>query len=461
MQEQKAMDGAGLRPWLQLSLCEGIGPLRAARLLAQFGTPQAVLQQPLPLLQQALGSAVLAQRLLQPDEAALQAALARLQQWLGQADADLGLAHAVWTLDDPRYPLALRQLDDPPLLLYAVGPRAWLGAQAPMPWWQCCGPMLAMVGSRQPTAQGAQNARHFAQQLQELGVCIVSGLARGIDAAAHEGALLAQQGAEPGARPATIAVMGTGADRIYPAAHRALARRIAQHGLLLSEQPLGMLPLATNFPRRNRIITGLSQAVLVVEAAEKSGSLISARLAAEQGRDVLAIPGSIHSPQSRGCHALIKQGAKLVDCVADVLEELAGPGAPHVAPDLAPDAVQDVAPDAAAAQAVLRAAAGQGGQAQPPEGELAPAPAPAPAAEHAATAAPPAQPKPLRPQQSKPQGPQQALLEAMGFDPVSLEQLQARTGLPTAQLQALLLDLELAQAVARMPGGWFQRLGLG
>ncbi|WP_343293827.1 DNA-processing protein DprA [Vandammella animalimorsus] len=435
MQQGNEWDGARLLPWLQLSLSEGIGPLRAARLLAQFGTPHAVLQQPLALLQQVLGSAALAQRLLQPDEAALQAALARLQQWLSQADADLGLAHAVWTLDDPRYPWALRQLDDPPLLLYAVGPRAWLDAQAPMPWWQRCGPMLAVVGSRQPTAQGAQNARQFAQQLQELGVCIVSGLARGIDAAAHEGALLAQQDAEPGARLATIAVMGTGADRIYPAAHRALARRIAQQGLLLSEQPLGMLPLATNFPRRNRIITGLSQAVLVVEAAEKSGSLISARLAAEQGRDVLAIPGSIHSPQSRGCHGLIKQGAKLVDCVADVLEELAGPAA---APDV----------QALAAPGVVR---GDGGQGQDGEtldelvSQQGPEPAPAPA--------PPAPPKPL--------GPQQALLEAMGFDPVSLEQLEARTGLPTAQLQVLLLELELAQAVARMPGGWFQRLGLG
>ncbi|PAT41165.1 DNA-protecting protein DprA [Vandammella animalimorsus] len=453
MQQGNEWDGARLLPWLQLSLCEGIGPLRGARLLAQFGTPQAVLQQPLPLLQQALGSAALAQRLLQPDEAELQAALARLQQWLGQADADLGLAHAVWTLDDPRYPWALRQLDDPPLLLYAVGPRAWLDPQAPTPWWRRCRPMLAVVGSRQPTAQGAQNARQFAQQLQELGVCIVSGLARGIDAAAHEGALLAQQDAEPGARLATIAVMGTGADRIYPAAHRALARRIAQQGLLLSEQPLGMLPLATNFPRRNRIITGLSQAVLVVEAAEKSGSLISARLAAEQGRDVLAIPGSIHSPQSRGCHGLIKQGAKLVDCVADVLEELAGPTAPNAAPDAASTAATNA--DAVAAQAVARGAGrgskGQGDGAPPQED----APVQALAADGAAPAAPPAQPKP-----HGQLGPQQALLEAMGFDPVSLEQLEARTGLPTAQLQALLLELELAQAVARMPGGWFQRLGL-
>ncbi|RMX15393.1 DNA-protecting protein DprA [Vandammella animalimorsus] len=449
MQQGNEWDGARLLPWLQLSLCEGIGPLRGARLLVQFGTPQAVLQQPLPLLQQALGSAALAQRLLQPDEAALQAALARLQQWLGQADADLGLAHAVWTLDDPRYPWALRQLDDPPLLLYAVGPRAWLDAQAPTPWWRRCGPMLAMVGSRQPTAQGAQNARQFAQQLQELGVCIVSGLARGIDAAAHEGALLAQQDAAPGARLATIAAMGTGADRIYPAAHRALARRIAQQGLLLSEQPLGMLPLATNFPRRNRIITGLSQAVLVVEAAEKSGSLISARLAAEQGRDVLAIPGSIHSPQSRGCHGLIKQGAKLVDCVADVLEELAAPAVPNVAPDIAPDANAVAAP--AVARGAEQGGKGQGGNVPPQEN----APAPAPVSEGAAPAAPPAQPKP----HGQP-GPQQALLEAMGFDPVSLEQLEARTGLPTAQLQVLLLELELAQAVARMPGGWFQRLGL-
>ena len=172
-----------------------------------------------------------------------------------------------------------------------------------------------MVGSRNPTPQGAQNARQFARALAGGGVTIVSGLALGIDAAAHEGAL---DGSAPGAL-ATIAVIGTGIDRVYPRQHRDLAHRIAGRGLIVSEYPIGTPPLAHNFPRRNRLIAGLSQGTLVVEAALQSGSLITARLASEQGKEVFAIPGSIHSPQSRGCHALIRQGAKLVETAEDVL----------------------------------------------------------------------------------------------------------------------------------------------
>jgi len=181
-----------------------------------------------------------------------------------------------------------------------------------------------VVGSRNPTAQGAIHAQQFAQALAEAGLCVVSGLALGIDAAAHEGAL--QAAGAPAC--ATIAVVGTGLDRVYPSQHRALARRIAQHGLLVSEFALGTPALAHNFPRRNRLIAGLSRATLVVEAALRSGSLITARLAVEQGKDVLAIPGSIHAPQSRGCHALIKQGARLVESVQDVLDELGPRPAP-------------------------------------------------------------------------------------------------------------------------------------
>ena len=259
-----------------------------------------------------------------------------------------------------------------------------------------------MVGSRNPTPQGAQNARQFARALAGGGVTIVSGLALGIDAAAHEGAL---DGSAPGAL-ATIAVIGTGIDRVYPRQHRDLAHRIAGRGLIVSEYPIGTPPLAHNFPRRNRLIAGLSQGTLVVEAALQSGSLITARMAAEQGREVFAIPGSIHAPQSRGCHALLRQGAKLVESAEDVLEELRLPAA---------------------------------------------APAPAGDAPDATT---PAQ-----------QGAQRLglvvdeVLQALGFDPLGLDALVARTGLDAATLQVRLLELELDGRVARLPGGLFQRLG--
>jgi DNA processing protein len=175
-------------------------------------------------------------------------------------------------------------------------------------------PSVAIVGSRNATAQGEQNARSFAEHFSRRGLTVVSGLAAGIDAAAHEGALKGDG--------STVAVVGTGIDRIYPRRNEALARRIVDQGLMVSEYPLGMLPLAPNFPRRNRLIAGLSLGTLVVEAAAQSGSLITAREAADAGREVFAIPGSIHSPQSRGCHQLLRQGAKLVEVADDVLEEL-------------------------------------------------------------------------------------------------------------------------------------------
>ncbi|RYY72743.1 MAG: DNA-protecting protein DprA, partial [Comamonadaceae bacterium] len=270
------------------------------------------------------------------------------------------------------------QTEDPPLMLYAQGriPADWPDA-------------IAVVGSRNPTAQGLQNAREFSRSFAQAGWTVVSGLALGVDGAAHEGAL---EGAPEG-RLATIAVVGTGLDRVYPSRHRDLAHRIAERGLILSEYPLGTGPLAENFPQRNRILSALARGTLVVEAALQSGSLITARLAAEQGRDVFAIPGSIHSAQARGCHALIKQGAKLVETAQDVLEELA-PGV-H---------------------------------------------APAPAAVDA----------PVPPASS-------ALLDALGWDPTGLDALVARTGIAASTLQAQLLEFELAGRVARLPGGLFQR----
>ncbi len=278
-------------------------------------------------------------------------------------------------LGDATYPHALLESPDPPLLLYAIGRLELLHA-----------PALAIVGSRHASVQGRQNASAFAAHLGGAGFTIVSGLALGIDGAAHEGAL--------GSAGSTIAVVATGLDQVYPRRHLALAGRIAAEGLLLSEHPLGTPPLRENFPQRNRIIAGLTRGTLVVEATLQSGSLITARLAVEAGREVFAIPGSIHSPQSKGCHALIKQGAKLVETAQDVLEELGVTAAPGPA---------------------------SGG----------------------------AEPAPQRPD---------PLLDAMGHDPIVLDELIARTGWSAAELAAKLLDLELAGRIERLPGQRFQRI---
>lgn len=286
--------------WLRLLLTDGVGNETARKLLTAFGSPEAVWQQNFSTLK-AVTSARVAEALSTPP-AELPQTLDQLEAWLAA-----GPHRHVLTLGDPHYPAELLQTQDPPLLLYVLGQ---LGAlQHPQ--------RLAIVGSRNPTPQGALNARQFAHALGQAGVCVVSGLALGVDGAAHEGAL------EAGAP--TIAVVGTGLDRVYPSRHRDLAHRIAAQGALVSEYPLGTPPLSPNFPKRNRIIAGLSQGTLVVEAALQSGSLITARQAAEQGREVFAIPGSIHSPQARGCHALIRQGAKLVESAQDILEELRVP----------------------------------------------------------------------------------------------------------------------------------------
>ena len=244
--------------------------------------------------------------------------------WLDAAD------HHLVSLDDPRYPALLREIPDPPPLLHVNGDPARLAR-----------PMLAIVGSRNPTVLGEHTARTFSNALSCAGLTIVSGLALGIDACAHEVALASGEGG-------TVAVVGTGLDRVYPAGHRDLAHRIAAHGALVSEFPLGTPARSDHFPRRNRILSGLSVGCLVVEAAPRSGSLITARLAAEQGREVFAIPGSIHSPMSRGCHALIRQGARLTECVEDILEELRWPRAivsrPVPSPDRLPDVPEALAP---------------------------------------------------------------------------------------------------------------------
>ncbi len=289
--------------WLRLLETPGLGRGQARRLLASFGSPDAVLGAPPSALREVAGPS-LAQALAQTAPLYAQR-LAAARSWFAAA-----AEHHAFALGDPDYPPRLLQTADPPLLLYLQGRHDVLAADS-----------LAIVGSRSATPQGNENARAFAQQLCEGGLAIVSGLASGIDGAAHEGALAA---AGTAGTPGTVAVVGTGLDIVYPSRHRALARRIAERGALLSEYAPGTPALPENFPQRNRIIAGLSLGTLVVEATLRSGSLITARLASEAGREVFAIPGSIHAPQSKGCHALIKQGAKLVESAADIVDELRG-----------------------------------------------------------------------------------------------------------------------------------------
>jgi DNA processing protein len=372
------MEREELAGWLRLALAPGVGNTSARKLLAAFGLPQAIFEQRRTALAHVVSSAQADALLSEPPE--LASSLELTWRWLTAPDARQ--PRYVLSLADARYPTALLQLADPPLILYVTG-------RLSMPW-----PAgLGMVGSRNPTPQGVANARQFAAAFVRSGWTVVSGLAMGIDAAAHEGALDA---ATETTRAATVAVVGTGLDRVYPKQNLALAHRIADCGLVVSEYPIGTPPLAANFPKRNRIIAALCQGTVVVEAALQSGSLITARQAAEQGKEVFAIPGSIHSPQSRGCHALLKQGAKLVETAQDVLEELV----PLTS---------------------------------------------------AAPAAPVGREAPLE---------QDPLLAALGFDPVSVDALVARTGTPAAALQARLLELELEGQVARLPGGLFQRVAV-
>jgi len=399
-----------LAAWLRLTLTPGVGNDSARKLLAAFGLPQAIFDQPTAALKQVVSTARALALGTPPD--GLDALTERTWAWL-QPGASGGVQRQMVTLGDPRYPQALLNLDDPPLILYLLGnaqfqphpapdtadARSTAGADLAGGRTIDTTSSLAIVGSRNPTPQGAANARLFAKAFAQAGLTVVSGLALGIDGAAHAGAL---EGASEKHQAVTVAVVGTGLDRVYPRAHLELAHRIAQHGLLVSEYPLGTPPLTANFPKRNRLIAGLAQGTLVVEAALQSGSLITARLTAEQGRDVFAIPGSIHAAQSRGCHALIKQGAKLVESAQDVLEELQWPGRLPKAGEAVTD---DLGHDKA-------------------EGLL---------------------------------SENNQLLDALGFDPVGLEALQARTGLETAALQAQLMGLELDGLVARLPGGLFQR----
>jgi DNA processing protein len=293
-------DGGGLADWIRLEQTSGVGTETGRKLLSAFGLPENIFSASASALLKVVPERI-AHALLAAPTDPLRTLIDQTLAWLEHP------ANRVLTLADAEYPAALLDTADPPLLLYVKGRVELLSY-----------PSLAIVGSRNATAQGILNAERFAEVLSQAGLSIISGMALGIDAAAHQGSLRPSNG-DAGS---TVAVIGTGADIVYPARNRTLAHLIAENGCIISEYPLGTPAIAANFPRRNRIISGLSRGVLVVEAAALSGSLITARMALEQGRDVFAIPGSIHSPLSKGCHQLIKQGAKLVESAQDILEEL-------------------------------------------------------------------------------------------------------------------------------------------
>lgn len=366
------MDADRLRDWLTLWHSPGVGAHTFNQLIETTdGRPEQALREPPAWLNEDLRAA-----LRRPDRAGAERDLA----WQ-EADA----ANHIVTRRDSAYPELLAAIPDPPPLLYVHGDPARLSD-----------PQLALVGSRNPTRPGRDNAFEFARYLAGAGLTLTSGLALGVDAAGHEGAL--RGGGY------TLAVMGTGLDRVYPARHRDLAHAIvAAGGALVSELPVGSPPRAEHFPRRNRIISGLSLGVLVVEAALRSGSLITARQALDQGREVFAIPGSIHNPLARGCHALIRQGAKLVETGADVLEEL------HALASI-------------------------------------PLSQPGPAAETPVSAS-----AALSPEQHK-------LLDQMGYEPVTVDQLVAASGLTPEAVSSMLLILELEGRVASQAGGAYVRL---
>ena len=362
--------------WLALHRVAGVGPRLFGRVLERFGGPRPFLEAGEAEWRSVGATERVVEGLREPDWAGVEEDL----RWLE------GEGRRLLTLADPDYPALLREIPDPPALLFVTGDPALLGT------WQ-----LAVIGSRNPTRGGRQSAEAFAAHLAGAGLAITSGLATGVDAAAHRGAL------EGGGK--TVAVCATGPDRVYPARNRALAEEIAQRGALVTEYPVGVAPRAAHFPRRNRIISGLSLGVLVVEAAVASGSLITARLAAEQGREVFAIPGSIHNPLSRGCHRLIREGAKLVERAEEILVELAP-----------------------------LALAGVEGQAS---------------AEEVAT--------PFSIEEDA-DGEYARLLECLGHDPQPVDRLVECSGLTPEEVSSMLLILELRGLVASNPGGTYSRL---
>jgi DNA processing protein len=362
---------ASIAHWLRLEQASGVGCRSAHALLSHFGSPAAILKAG-PAALAAHVTASQARALCSPPSPELATLIQATLDWLARP------GHHLLTFHDPLYPAPLAEIPDPPLLLYVAGRVELLS-----------GSLLAVVGSRNASVQGRLDAESFSAALSGAGLCVVSGLALGIDTAAHEGALRG-----PGS---TVAVVGTGLDRVYPARNRALAHRIAEHGCIVSEYALGTPPLAANFPRRNRVISGLAAGVLVIEAAAQSGSLITAQMAAEQGREVFALPGSIHSALSKGCHRLIRDGAQLVETVDEVLAAMRG------------------SPLASMTQQVC-AGSNNGAETDP------------------------------------------ELLGALGHEPVALDELLMRLGGDAGALGPRLLDLELAGLLTQLPGGRVQRI---
>ena len=381
------------RAWFALLYTPGLSRQAARSLLQAFGSPQAVLGATAAQWAPVAGREA-AQALTTPDLAAAER-LAQAEAWLAGHPARQAIA-----IGDALYPAPLLHCGDPPLMLFVQG-RVELLHQ----------PAVAVVGSRHATPQGLAHARAFATALSQAGVTVVSGLAAGIDGAAHEGALLGEG--------RTVAVVGTGPDIVYPRRHASLVRRIVEGGVLVSEYAPGTPVLAHHFPHRNRLIAGLTLGTLVVEAALKSGSLITARLASECGREVFAVPGSILSPQSSGCHALIRQGAQLVESAQEILQTL------HLSTEAGPATLSP------------QPAARRGGNPGSDEKEDADASGNSPAGGDLSAEEP--------------------LLKALGHDPVGLDALCGRTGWPASTLAARLLELELQGLVARLPGGLYQR----
>ncbi|PMS20158.1 DNA-protecting protein DprA [Trinickia dabaoshanensis] len=403
-----------LHAWLALTSVRALKPAILRALLAAFGDARSLLAQPFEALADEAGSAI-ARAVAAAARADVREQVDRTLAWCAAP------GHALVTLDDPAYPCSLFNMHDPPPLLYVSGQLQWLHA-----------PSVAIVGSRNATPQGAADARRFARELARAGLVVVSGLALGVDAAAHRGAL--------DAGGATLAVVGTGADLVYPAQHHALADEIAACGAIVSEWPLATPAKPAHFPQRNRLIAGLTRGVLVVEAALRSGSLITARLSNEMGRDVFAVPGSIHSPVSRGCHQLIKDGAMLVETAADVLQALG----------------LTVTEDTGEPQRADRRAK----ETQPSRQRQARRSS-TPRPESASKSAKPRVPAPALPlfdtppPALSPDG--SRLLEALGHAPAALEILAGRTDMDSGTLQGALLELELRGYLTVLPGGRYVR----
>lgn len=359
---------ADIESWLSLNLIDGLGGESIRRLLVAFGNPTAILSAPISALERIVKNSV-AQRIKQGAD---RNRIAGVFKWLEDP------VNAIITLADPDYPAQLLNITDPPPLLYFKGRRELLQLSA-----------LAVVGSRNATPQGLSNAEAFSEAASNAGLCIISGMALGIDTSAHYGGLRGSA--------ASIAVVGTGLDIVYPAKNHPLAHKLAKEGALISEFPLGTPAIGRNFPRRNRIISGMSQGCLVVEAALQSGSLITARQALDQGREVMAIPGSIHSPLSKGCHALIKQGAKLVESTQDILDEL--------------NCLSLIIDENKTAEPAIE---------KPTENTT--------------------------------------LLQYLGYDVVDIDTLCTRSGLTAEIVSAMLLTLELDGQVSSLPGGCYQRV---